>query len=95
MARCDLIRTHRRAAGSLHLTCISVGRISTALLSRVRLLLAACPTLNCLGVLVQADGPATDAEGWFSTGDVATIDADGFVQLVDRSKDVIKSGGAQ
>ena len=36
-----------------------------------------------------------DAEGrgWFPTGDVATIDADGFLQITDRSKDVIKSGG--
>lgn len=32
-------------------------------------------------------------EGWFPTGDVATIDADGYMQIVDRSKDVIKSGG--
>ena len=31
--------------------------------------------------------------GWFPTGDVATIDADGFMQVTDRSKDVIKSGG--
>ena len=43
---------------------------------------------------VQAGGPAVDADGWFSTGDVATIDEHGFVHLVDRSKDVIKSGGA-
>jgi len=32
-------------------------------------------------------------DGWFRTGDVATIDAEGYVQLVDRAKDVIKSGG--
>ncbi|TAL53638.1 3-(methylthio)propionyl-CoA ligase [Pandoraea sp.] len=31
--------------------------------------------------------------GWFPTGDVATIDADGYVHITDRSKDVIKSGG--
>lgn len=31
--------------------------------------------------------------GWFPTGDVATIDADGFMHITDRSKDVIKSGG--
>jgi len=32
-------------------------------------------------------------QGWFPTGDVATIDVDGFMQITDRSKDVIKSGG--
>jgi len=31
--------------------------------------------------------------GWFPTGDVSTIDADGYMQITDRSKDVIKSGG--
>ena len=34
-----------------------------------------------------------EAQGWFPTGDVATIDVDGFMQITDRSKDVIKSGG--
>lgn len=38
--------------------------------------------------LVKVDG-----QDWFPTGDVATIDADGFMQITDRSKDVIKSGG--
>ena len=37
--------------------------------------------------------PNERGEGWFPTGDVATIDADGFMQITDRSKDVIKSGG--
>jgi fatty-acyl-CoA synthase len=32
-------------------------------------------------------------DGWFFTGDVATIDDEGFMQITDRSKDVIKSGG--
>jgi fatty-acyl-CoA synthase len=39
----------------------------------------------------EGDSPLVD--GWFPTGDVATIDADGFMQITDRSKDVIKSGG--
>jgi len=32
-------------------------------------------------------------DGWFKTGDVVTIDEDGYMQIVDRAKDVIKSGG--
>jgi acyl-CoA synthetase (AMP-forming)/AMP-acid ligase II len=38
-------------------------------------------------------GVVVDADGWLGTGDVATIDGDGYVQLTDRLKDVIKSGG--
>lgn len=38
-------------------------------------------------------GDVLDKEGWFSTGDVAKIDSDGYVLITDRSKDVIKSGG--
>jgi len=37
--------------------------------------------------------PAFHDDGWFSTGDVCTIDPDGYIQVVDRTKDVIKSGG--
>jgi fatty-acyl-CoA synthase len=36
---------------------------------------------------------ALDAQGWFDTGDIATIDALGYVQITDRAKDLIKSGG--
>jgi acyl-CoA synthetase (AMP-forming)/AMP-acid ligase II len=42
----------------------------------------------------KGDGASSfDGEGWFDTGDVATIDPWGFMQITDRSKDVIKSGG--
>jgi fatty-acyl-CoA synthase len=40
-----------------------------------------------------AGARAVDAGGWFDTGDVATIDPYGYMGIVDRSKDVIKSGG--
>ncbi|WP_163830688.1 long-chain fatty acid--CoA ligase [Spartinivicinus ruber] len=36
---------------------------------------------------------ACDEEGWFDTGDIATIDRQGYLRIVDRSKDLVKSGG--
>jgi fatty-acyl-CoA synthase len=41
----------------------------------------------------RADRDCVDADGWFDTGDIATIDANGFMRITDRNKDVIKSGG--
>ncbi|HMA07450.1 MAG TPA: long-chain fatty acid--CoA ligase, partial [Ramlibacter sp.] len=41
----------------------------------------------------KGEGGDPLVNGWFPTGDVATIDADGYMQITDRSKDVIKSGG--
>jgi acyl-CoA synthetase (AMP-forming)/AMP-acid ligase II len=41
----------------------------------------------------RKDQDAAGADGWFDTGDIATIDAAGFMRITDRKKDVIKSGG--
>lgn len=45
------------------------------------------------GYFKNEGGQVVDPDGWFGTGDVATIDPDGYVHLTDRLKDVIKSGG--
>ena len=42
---------------------------------------------------MQHEEDAVDADNWFNTGDVATLDLYGHMQITDRSKDVIKSGG--
>ena len=41
----------------------------------------------------EATAASIEKDGWFHTGDVASIDPDGYLQLTDRRKDVIKSGG--
>ncbi|MSO76399.1 MAG: long-chain-fatty-acid--CoA ligase [Alphaproteobacteria bacterium] len=41
----------------------------------------------------RAGEPATDADGWLPTGDIGTLDGQGFMRITDRAKDAIKSGG--
>jgi len=58
----------------------------------------ACGRLLVRGPAVAAsylgyDKTALDEEGWFDTGDIATIDRYGFMTVTDRAKDVVKSGG--
>jgi len=47
----------------------------------------------CSGYYRMAESDAHLPDGWFDTGDVATIDSHGYMQITDRTKDVIKSGG--
>jgi fatty-acyl-CoA synthase len=47
----------------------------------------------CSGYYGLKESSAHDADGWFATGDVAAIGPDGYLQITDRAKDVIKSGG--
>ncbi len=42
---------------------------------------------------LQSPSDAHDADGWFDTGDVASIDPNGYMKITDRTKDIIKSGG--
>src|SRR3546814_4301957 len=54
--------------------------------------------LQCRGPWIiqryfKADAEAADGQGWFDTGDVAVLHPDGVMQITDRAKDVIKSGG--
>jgi len=45
------------------------------------------------GYYLDTESAAKFADGWLRTGDVATIDREGYIRIVDRTKDVIKSGG--
>lgn len=56
-----------------------------------KLLLRACSNFG--GYLKRPHLNGTDAEGWFDTGDLATLDAKGYVRITGRSKDVIIRGG--
>ncbi len=40
-----------------------------------------------------ASGDGAFTNGWFKTGDIVTVDRDGYMEIVDRSKDMVKSGG--
>lgn len=46
-----------------------------------------------VGTYLKGEASATDEDLWFDTGDMATIDREGYTRITDRSKDVIKSGG--
>lgn len=45
------------------------------------------------GYFKQEGAGSVDPESWFSTGDIASIDRDGYLKIVDREKDLVKSGG--
>jgi fatty-acyl-CoA synthase len=41
----------------------------------------------------KTKSPQSFMDGWFRTGDVATVDSEGYIQIMDRTKDLVKSGG--
>jgi fatty-acyl-CoA synthase len=45
------------------------------------------------GYYRQEGAGAVDADGWFNTGDIASIDENGYLKIIDREKDLVKSGG--
>jgi fatty-acyl-CoA synthase len=45
------------------------------------------------GYFKQEGAGSVDSDGWFNTGDIATIDKNGYLKIVDREKDLVKSGG--
>jgi fatty-acyl-CoA synthase len=47
----------------------------------------------CSSYFKMDESSSHDADGWFATGDIVTIDPDGYIDITDRSKDLIKSGG--
>ena len=55
--------------------------------------LQSCGPSNFVGYLKRPEKFDTDAEGWFKTGDLARIDADGYVRITGRAKDIIIRGG--
>ncbi len=79
-----------------HATIPATASLDQEAATRLRLKLGDLLTRGawvCREYLLRGSEGAAAPDGWFATGDVATIDPDGHVELVDRSKDVIKSGG--
>jgi fatty-acyl-CoA synthase len=91
-ARLDVQETVGRAPFTVDLRIVGPDRMELPWDGRT------AGTLEARGAAVlaryhKAERPAAGPDGWFDTGDVATIDENGFVRITDRVKDIIKSGG--
>jgi len=88
---------HRAAARGDERLLVSAGRaapgVEVRLGDRDELLVRAPQVMRGYWEDPDATAAAIDAEGWLHTGDVARLDDDGIVTIVDRTKDIIVSGG--
>jgi acyl-CoA synthetase (AMP-forming)/AMP-acid ligase II len=88
---------HRAAARGDERLLVSAGRaapgVEVRLGERAELLIRAPQVMRGYWEDPDATAAAIDADGWLHTGDVARIDDDGIVTIVDRTKDIIVSGG--
>jgi acyl-CoA synthetase (AMP-forming)/AMP-acid ligase II len=88
---------HRKAAAGDDRLLVSAGRaapgVEIRLGARDELQIRAPQVMRGYWDDPEATAAAVDRDGWLHTGDVARIDADGIVTIVDRTKDIIVSGG--
>jgi cyclohexanecarboxylate-CoA ligase len=85
------IHTDGRPLSGVEIKTVDESGAETALGSPGRLLVRSCSNFG--GYLKRAHLNATDVHSWFDTGDLAKIDASGYVRITGRSKDVIIRGG--
>ncbi|MCF6272378.1 MAG: AMP-binding protein [Rhodobacteraceae bacterium] len=94
--RAKVLREAKQLASALRRLAVKKGDVIGVMAwNTVRQLSVWCGIPGAGGVqrYLKQKEDAVNADGWLGTGDVATIDPNGYVRITDRSKDMIKSGG--